>query len=60
MTLGVLLGASTIRLATAEDIVEIYDKIYFTMLNPDTNETMPVFTSEELYSFPWNTNVRFC
>jgi hypothetical protein len=58
--LGLLLGVSMLRFANAEVIVDIHDKIYFTMLNPDTNETVPVYESAELYAFPWNTNVRFC
>jgi hypothetical protein len=44
----------------SEVIVDISDKLIFTMLDPVTNETIPVYESEELYSFPWNTNVRFC
>lgn len=58
-TLALLLGAITLKVVSSEVIVDIYDKLIFTMLDPVTNATTLVYESDELYSFPWNTNVRF-
>ena len=59
-TFAILLGAITLKVVSSEVIVDIYDKLIFTMLDPVTNTTVLVHESDELYSFPWNTNVRFC
>jgi hypothetical protein len=57
---ALILGSITLKPVISEVIVDISDKLIFTMLDPVTNETIPVYESDELYSFPWNTNVRFC
>lgn len=54
-----LLLIALTNLASAELIVDIYDKLIFTMQDLYTNETKTVYESDELYSFPWNTNVRY-
>jgi hypothetical protein len=59
-TLALVLVAITLKVVSSEVIVDIFDKLIFTMLDPVTNETIQVYESDELYSFPWNTNVRFC
>ena len=38
---------------SSEALIEIYDKFY------SFNTTSANFTSEDIYSFPWNTNVCF-
>lgn len=42
-----------IHYVNSEAIIEIYDKFY--TFNPNSEN----FTSEYIYSFPWNTNVCF-
>jgi len=59
-TFALFLGAIILKVVSSEDIVNIYDKLIFSTLDPVTNETIQVFESDDLYSFPWNTNVRFC
>jgi hypothetical protein len=39
------------------DIVNVYDLLHIKDIDPETNQTVNVYTSDEIYSFPWNTNV---
>lgn len=45
------------QISHAESIVEIYDLLHVFNTDPETNVTSQVFTSDQIYSFPWNTNV---
>jgi hypothetical protein len=45
-TFAILLGAIILKVVSSEVIVDIYDKLIFTMLDPVTNATVLVHESD--------------